>query len=135
MKRFSGSTVQRFTVAVMLTALALASGCASQDSGEWANVPKYFYQQPRTDHIKIKGFKKIVVEGDDCEIILPIQLEPLSMVPRDPGTLATIGTLAKDTVLTGLGIYEAGSVIKKLSERPQVIETTKEVLVPVEGAK
>jgi len=105
-------------VLASLSLAALAEGCAAQGAGEWANVPRYYYEQKRTDTIAVKGFKRLTIEGDNCEVLVPMQLAPLSILQQQNGTWDAI----KDVLTFGLGAWVTHDAVHDLAKRPQVVQ-------------
>jgi hypothetical protein len=94
-------------------------------------VADKFYSQNRTYRVlEMKNVDKIVLEGKGMELAVTGEMQPLSVVPRDPEITGQIAEAAKDIALGGLGIWTAGSTIKSLGQQPRVIETRPEIVRP-----
>ena len=109
-------------VASILALLALA-GCASPGDGlARSDLLKTFYGQQRTyKAVSLTGANDIHISGENMKFELDSPLSPLSVIPNDPNTALAVGTMAKDALLGGLGIYVAGQAIDKALDTPRTV--------------
>ena len=119
--------------AVLVIGLGFAlAGCGTapaydQSITEMANS---FYGQQRTyKSLELTGATEIRIVGTNVNLIVSNELQPLSIIPKDPGIAGTLITSAERVLTMGLGIYTGGEVMKTLAARPQVV--SQQVVNPV----
>lgn len=110
-------------VASIVLVLGLLAGCASPGDGlARSDLLKNFYGQQRTyKAVNLTGANEISIRGKNMRFELDSPLSPLSVIPNDPNTALAVGTMAKDALLGGLGIYVAGQAIDKALDTPRTV--------------
>lgn len=121
--------MRRVTAAVLMLAMCNSLGCATLGNKvDPTKMALNYYRQERTyQPVTIKGIASLTLtapEGQTIDIRLTSQLEPLSVYPRDPSTLATFfdGIWKLGTVIVG-GIF-AHDAVKGMTRGPTVVEPT-----------
>ena len=99
-------------------------GCSSPGSGlARSDLLRQFYGQKRTyQAVNLTGANEISIRGENMRLALDAPLSPLSVIPNDPNTALAVGTMAKDAILGGLGIYVAGQAIDKALDTPRTVD-------------
>lgn len=102
--------------------IVLAAGCASTKPLDMNQVAKEFYTQQRSAKLlEMQNVSEFCIKGTNMTIAISTELQPLSLMPRDPSTVQALAETAGRVLVAGAGIVVAGDVMSKLSERPQVI--------------
>ena len=110
----------------MVMAAALLTGCTTKGP-DTTKVAGMFYGQQRTyESLRLVGANEINIRGSNVALVVSNELQPLSMLPKDPGI---VEPLVRGLVSVA-GIYTAGEVMKDLAAAPQVIETKPEIVRP-----
>ena len=118
------------TTITVLVAVTLV-GCASPkgDPNRQSLLSGFYGQQRVYKAVSLTGANEVSIKGDNMRFELEAPLAPLSVIPNDPNTALAVGTMVKDALLGGLGIYVAGQAIDKALDTPrtvspQVVEPT-----------
>ena len=107
---------------MMLPLVVLVSGCASTKPLDMNLVAKQFYSQQRSAKLmEMQNVSEFSIKGSNMTIAISTELQPLSLIPRDPSTLQALAETAGRVLVSGAGIYTAGQVMSKMAEQPQVI--------------
>ncbi len=107
---------------ICLCLAVLAAGCASNKPLDMNKVAKLFYEQQRsTKLLELGNVSEFTLRGTNMTIAVSTELQPLSILPRDPSTVQSIAETAGRVAVAGVGIYTAGAVMSKLADQPQVI--------------
>jgi hypothetical protein len=114
------------TTAVALTiSLALAAGCGTAGPKlDMNKVARQYYAQQTTrvyPAIEITNVNDLHVSGSNMHFVVNTHMEPLNIVPRDPGVAESLIPAAKDVILGGLGIMGAAQVMSKMAEQPRTV--------------
>ncbi len=120
-----------------LATVGILAGCSSLkpvDANKWAAD---YYKQP-TDYETVNisfgpAGGKVLLEGVQ-QITLRNTKPPISMIPKEPGTLDTLANLGLGMgrlFLAGYGIHEAGSMLAGANAQHAPVVT--ERLVPIAG--
>lgn len=98
-------------------------GCSSPGAGlARGDLLRQFYGQKRVyQAVTLTGANDIHITGENMRFQLDAPLSPLSVIPNDPNTALAVGTMAKDAILGGLGIYVAGQAIDKALDTPRTV--------------
>lgn len=113
---------------VLVLAAVVLSGCASMQGVKLdANkIALAYYNQNRTyNPVEISGVQSVTLsaaEGQTISVVLTSQLEPLSIYPRDPSTLAQlmdglwkVGTVVGSTIV-------GTELVQGLSAAPKTVD-------------
>ena len=107
---------------MVISLVLLASGCTSTKPLDMNLVAKQFYGQQRSAKLmEMQNVSEFSIKGSNMTIAISTELQPLTMMPRDPSTLQSLAETAGRVLVSGVGIYTAGEVMSKLADRPQVI--------------
>ena len=107
---------------LLLIPVVLAAGCASTKPLDMNQVAKMYYGQERSARLlEMENVSEFSIKGSNMTVAISTELQPLSILPRDPSTAQAIAETAGRVLVSGVGIVTAGQVMEKLSERPQVI--------------
>ena len=102
--------------------IVLAAGCASTKPLDMNQVAKQFYTQQRSAKLlEMENVSEFTIRGTNMTIAISTELQPLSLIPRDPSTVQALAETAGRVLVAGAGIITAGDVMSKLADRPQVI--------------
>ena len=102
--------------------IALAVGCTSTKPLDMNRVAHQFYNQQRSAKLlEMQNVSEFTIKGTNMTIAISTELQPLSIIPRDPSTLQALAETAGRVLVSGAGIYTAGQVMSKLADKPQVI--------------
>ena len=112
--------MKKLLIAIPL--IALAAGCTSTKPLDMNRVAQQFYNQQRSAKLlEMQNVSEFTIKGTNMTIAISTELQPLSIIPRDPSTIQVLAETAGRVLVSGAGIYTAGQVMSKLSDRPQVI--------------
>ena len=130
----------KLACASLLVVALSVSGCASAGSDlARSSLLQNFYGQKRVYRaISLTGATEVSIRGEKMTLAMEAPLSPLSVVPSDPNTALAVGTMAKDAILGGMGIYVAGQAIDKALDTPRTVnpqivqpEVVRPEIVPV----
>lgn len=123
-----------FFVIFFFLLMIFLAGCVSQGPAMDLNkIAEQIYGQQRTYQVlKIEGATSLTLAGSNVSVMVQAEMLPISVIPQNPQTAGALIGGVKDTLLMGLGIYTGGEVMKKLSDRPQVVrpEVVRPEIVP-----
>ena len=110
-----------------IIAASLLAGCAATgdkqlDMNKLAQM--YYGQQTTRQYpsFRVTGANDIHFSGSNMNFEVNTHMEPLNMIPRDPGLASVlIPELAKAAV-AGVGIYTAGEVMKGMTQQPRTVD-------------
>jgi len=111
-------------IAAILCAVALC-GCGTTkplDMNQVAN--KYYAQERAIKSLEMTNVSEFRVTGTNMNITIANELQPLSIMPRDPSVASELIQTAGRTIVAGVGIVTAGQVMNKLAERPTTVQPT-----------
>ena len=107
---------------MVISLVLLASGCANTKPLDMNLVAQQFYGQQRSAKLlEMQHVSEFSIKGSNMTIAISTELQPLSLMPRDPSTVQALAETAGRVLVAGAGIYTAGEVMSKLADRPQVI--------------
>lgn len=112
--------------------LLLATGCATNAAPalDMNKVAEMFYRQQETRVYKafeITGVNRI--EGSNMTITVQTHMEPMSLIPRDPGFLEALIPTAGNVLQFGLGAWAANTAFKELGRAPKTVEQPAPMIV------
>lgn len=102
----------------------LGAGCSTAPSYDASvlQMAQEFYGQARVyQPVSITGVNDMHLQGSNMSFVVQGTLDPLSIIPKDPGVATTFIQSAERALEFGLGIYTGGEVMKKLADRPTVV--------------
>jgi len=135
------ATGQTMRATMMIAAVAAAGlacgGCGSLlPSTKPVNVntwmEDYYGQKRNTETMIIEGTNVEFSIKGATKIVMAAPVQPISIIPREPGVLDSIGNLFGQVVPWVAGAYIGG----KLADRPATVQPAvveQQVLVPIEG--
>jgi hypothetical protein len=109
-------------ILIALPLIVVAAGCTSTKPLDMNLVAQQFYSQERSAKLlEMQNVSEFTIKGTNMTIAISTELQPLSIIPRDPSTIQALAETAGRVLVSGAGIYTAGQVMSKLADKPQVI--------------
>ena len=114
-----------FLLAAGAVVITAATGCSTKNAPalDMNKVAEMFYHQQETRVYKafeITGVNRI--EGSNMTITVQTHMEPMTLIPRDPGFLETLIPTAGNVLQFGLGAWAANTAFKELGRAPKTVE-------------
>lgn len=111
-------------VAMLMVIVVSVAGCVSTQPLD-ANLMAQRYYGQQTNRVysvfEVSNVNEISFKGSNMHFAVRSVLDPLSIIPRDPGVATTLIGTAGRVAVAGLGIYTAGNVMNKLADQPKVV--------------
>lgn len=105
----------------------LLTGCAATGDKQldMNKLAQLYYGQQQTRQypsFRVTGANDIHFAGSNMNFEVNTHMEPLNMIPRDPGLASVLIPELARAAVAGVGIYTAGEVMKGLSQQPRTVD-------------